>query len=65
MDNVWFIASIWIVGLALVVALFTVRIVTIFYAVKVISERYSPREEVGTADRAKAKGDGSSDKQIA
>ena len=64
MDNVWFIASIWI-GLALVAGLFAVRIVAIFYAVKVISERYSPREEVGTANRAKAKNDGSSDKQIA
>jgi hypothetical protein len=53
---------VWI-GLALVAGLFTVRIVTIFYAVKVISERYSPRE-VGTTDRTKAKGD-RADKQIA
>ncbi len=63
MNNVWFIASIWI-GSALVALLFTVRIVTIFYAIKVISERYRPME-VGTTDRTKAKGDGSSDKQIA
>jgi hypothetical protein len=64
MDNVWFIFSIWM-GLALVAGLFTIRVVAIFYAVKAISERYSTRKEVGTTHRAKAKSDGSSDKQIA